>query len=102
MSHYHDLLLGALSDKRFRPYQAQGVDRRKMTKAMRQSLKCFVSKIVYDLDRHWPWVLKDPRMMLFADSWLPRVRAATLSCGAVSRYASLPCLRVAVAAVDQV
>lgn len=76
VSHYHDLLLGYLSDKRFRPYQAQGVDRRKMTEAMHQSLECFVGKTIYDLDRHWPWVLKDPRMMLFADSWLQRVRSA--------------------------
>ena len=77
MSHYHDLLLRVVSDARFRPYHAQGVNLVKMTPAIKRSFRCFISKIVYDLDRHRPWVLKDPRMMLFTQHWLQQARTLT-------------------------
>lgn len=75
VSHYHDMMLRWVSDSNFRPYHAQGVNMAKLTPAMKQSFQCFISKIVYDLDRHRPWVLKDPRMLLFSEQWLQQVRS---------------------------
>lgn len=75
VSHYHDQLLRVISDQRFRPYHAQGVNMTRMTPAINRSFSCFISKIIYDLDRHKPWVLKDPRMMLFTQNWLQQVRS---------------------------
>lgn len=39
-------------------------------------MRCVVRRIVADLERHPPWVLKDPRLSLFADVWLAEVRRA--------------------------
>jgi hypothetical protein len=46
----------------------------RMTPAIRSSFKFFVSKIVDDQNRHRPWVLKDPRMMVFTKDWPEQVR----------------------------
>ena len=74
MSHFHDMLLRAVSDARFRPYHAQNVNLSKLTPQMKQSLRCFAGRVAKDSDRHQPWVLKDPRMLLFTEFWLRKVR----------------------------
>ena len=74
VSHYHDLLLRVVSNPTFRPYHAQDVNLTRLTPSMKKSARCFARKIVYDLDRHRPWVVKDPRMLLFTHFWLRQVR----------------------------
>ena len=74
VSHFHDMLLRVVADPQFKPYHAQGVDMSRLTGAMNTTLTCFISKIVKDLNRHRPWVIKDPRMLLFAEQWLAQVR----------------------------
>lgn len=73
VTHFHDMVLQWVTDPQYRPYHAQGVDMSKLTRAKSDNLKCFARKIVRDLDRHKPWVLKDPRMLLFADHWIREV-----------------------------
>lgn len=49
----------------------------KLTSKNKDNLKCFAKKIVKDLDRHKPWVLKDPRMLFFTDFWIKEVRPSS-------------------------
>ena len=79
VSHFHDMLLRAVADSRFKPYHAQGVDMSRLTPEMNSTLTCFIGKIVKDLDRHRPWVIKDPRMLLFADQWIAQVQTASFA-----------------------
>jgi hypothetical protein len=75
------MLLRVVSDPQFRPYHAQGVDMGRMTPKIASSFECFVSKMISDQNRHRPWVLKDPRMLLFTKNWLEQVLAThIMSC----------------------
>lgn len=67
------MVLSWVTDPKFKPYHAQGVDMGKLSSHNRDNLKCFAKKVIKDLDRHKPWVLKDPRMLLFADFWIKQV-----------------------------
>lgn len=89
VSHFHDMLLRAISDSQFKPYHAQGVNMTRMTPPMQETLNCFVRKIVKDLDRHKPWVIKDPRMLL-SEHWLAQVCRLSASCTMGSAW--LACL----------
>ena len=51
----------------------------RLTPELKATLSCFIGKIVKDLNRHHPWVIKDPRMLLLADHWIPRVQIPQLS-----------------------
>ena len=67
------MVLSWVTDPNFKPYHAQGVDMNQLSIGNRDNLKCFAKKVIRDLDRHKPWVLKDPRMLLFADFWIKEV-----------------------------
>ena len=73
VTHFHDMVLSWVTDPNFKPYHAQGVDMNQLSDGNRDNLKCFAKKVIKDLDRHKPWVLKDPRMLLFADFWIKEV-----------------------------
>lgn len=73
------MVLGWVTDPNFKPYHTQGIDMNQLTDRNRDNLQCFAKKVIKDLDRHKPWVLKDPRMLLFADFWITEVLAPSQS-----------------------
>lgn len=75
-SHFHEIALGWITDRRFHPFQAQGIKMGALTPEQRSRIHCFVRRTVRDLDRHHPWVLKDPRMLHFTRFWVQAVRPA--------------------------
>eukprot|EP00892_Ulva_mutabilis_P006490 jgi/Ulvmu1/4212/UM019_0191.1 len=70
VTHFHDIVLSWVSDHNFKPYHAQGVNMGLLSDDRKQTISCFAKKTVRNLDRHRPWVLKDPRMLLFAEQWI--------------------------------
>lgn len=78
MTHFHDIVLSWVTDHNFKPYHAQGVNKSLLSEDRKETISCFAQKTVRDLDRHRPWVLKDPRMLLFAEHWIRHVCSAIL------------------------
>ena len=74
--HHH--LLSHVADQRFMAVQAVNVSTDRVDAATKQQFGCFADKVIATLSRHEPWVLKDPRMMHFADLWLHRVRCHSM------------------------
>lgn len=37
-------------------------------------LQCFARKYIKDMERHPPWVMKDPRMALTMPLWRPHIK----------------------------
>jgi hypothetical protein len=74
VSHFHEMALSWITDRAFKPFQAQGIHMGALTADQRSKINCFARKTVKDLNRHTPWVLKDPRMLLFSKFWVDAVR----------------------------
>lgn len=79
VTHFHDIVLSWVTDNKFRPYHAQGVNKALLSKDRKETISCFARKTVHDLNRHRPWVLKDPRMLLFAQHWIRHVCATSVA-----------------------
>lgn len=74
VSLFHDAFLGKFVDTRFRPYHGQDLNFTSMTVDDRDKLDCFARKYVRDMERHPPWVMKDPRMALTMPLWRPHIK----------------------------
>ena len=58
-------------------WHAQDIDFTRMTPALQRKLDCQVFNTVKsNLNRHPPWVMKDPRVLFFAQDWLRQVGSA--------------------------
>ena len=67
-------MLRAYSSKEFKPYHAQGLDLSTLTAADQNRLDSLAERVIADQNRHQPWVLKDPRMLFFAEAWIAKVQ----------------------------
>lgn len=73
VSFFHDAFLAKFTDKRFRPYHGQSLNFDSMTEEDKEQFSCFAKKQMADMNRHQPWVMKDPRMALVMPLWRPYI-----------------------------
>lgn len=76
VSHFHEMLLSKMTNPRFKPFHAQNFNISQWTGEAQHALDCFIGKVYQDLGRHRPWVIKDPRMVLFAHHWVKQAEDA--------------------------